>query len=178
MSTSVSRPQNANVSDDELFSRLFPLEIAWRDRQLFLQSHGYMLRPRLRPDWTPSWRANNTAVIGSEDSIALPVRLISMCVLTACSSRSLSRGRTLWMLRASRMAFSFMSNASRLATRNLRYCHFSTRRTSAATLEIMPFPSSTTFRTMSMLAYRTLSCHFYGPSIGLHFRELPTVWIL
>ncbi|VDB85820.1 unnamed protein product [Peniophora sp. CBMAI 1063] len=69
-----ARPQESDASDDELFSRLFPLEIAWRDRQVFLQSRGYMLRPRLRPDWTPSWRTSGKAVIGSEDSVALPSR--------------------------------------------------------------------------------------------------------
>lgn len=78
--------KNSDVSDDELFSRLYPLEIAWRDRQLFLQSRGYMLRPRLRPDWVPSWRTsgaaiNGRAIITSEDAIALPVRLWAIRVL-------------------------------------------------------------------------------------------------
>ncbi|KAI0316380.1 hypothetical protein OF83DRAFT_1060482 [Amylostereum chailletii] len=27
----------------------------WRDHQVFLESRGYMLRPRLRPGWKPSW---------------------------------------------------------------------------------------------------------------------------
>ncbi|KZV68671.1 hypothetical protein PENSPDRAFT_609701 [Peniophora sp. CONT] len=77
--TSEQSKSHRDISDDELFSRLYPLEIAWRDRQLFLQSRGYMLRPRLRPDWAPSWRTsgadiNGHAIIRSEDAIALPHR--------------------------------------------------------------------------------------------------------
>lgn len=34
------------------------LEIPWRDRQVFLESRGYMLRPRYRPGWVPSWQGN------------------------------------------------------------------------------------------------------------------------
>lgn len=30
-------------------------EIEWRDRQVWLESCGYMLRPRFRPGWIPSW---------------------------------------------------------------------------------------------------------------------------
>ena len=66
--------QDDEETDDELFGRLFPLEIAWRDRQVFLQSRGYMLRPRLRPGWEPSWRTTGKSIFRSEDSFALPVR--------------------------------------------------------------------------------------------------------
>ena len=31
-------------------------EIFWRDHQPWLQENGYMLRPRLRPGWVPSWK--------------------------------------------------------------------------------------------------------------------------
>lgn len=34
---------------------LSELEIPWRDRQPFLQSRGYTLRPRYRPGWVASW---------------------------------------------------------------------------------------------------------------------------
>lgn len=30
-------------------------EIFWRDHQQWLESCGYMLRPRYKPDWKPSW---------------------------------------------------------------------------------------------------------------------------
>jgi len=33
------------------------IEEEWRDRQVFLESKGYILRPRLRPSWIPSWTA-------------------------------------------------------------------------------------------------------------------------
>jgi hypothetical protein len=31
-------------------------ETWWRDRQKWLQDCGYMLRPRYRPGWVPSWK--------------------------------------------------------------------------------------------------------------------------
>ena len=30
-------------------------EIVWRDRYEMLESHGYRLRQRYKPDWKPSW---------------------------------------------------------------------------------------------------------------------------
>ena len=33
-----------------------PSEIFWSDHQPWLQERGYMLRPRLRPGWVPSWK--------------------------------------------------------------------------------------------------------------------------
>lgn len=49
-------------------------EIWWRDRQQFLQSKGYMLRPRFRPDWVPSWLTSGKHPYRSEDGILIPVR--------------------------------------------------------------------------------------------------------
>ncbi|KAH8987869.1 kinase-like domain-containing protein [Lactarius akahatsu] len=49
-------------------------EITWRDRQQFLESKGYMLRPRLRPGWTPSWLETGTYWRRAEDSAKLPGR--------------------------------------------------------------------------------------------------------
>ena len=48
-------------------------EIAWRDRQPFLESKGYMLRPRLRPGWTASWLATGESRFYCEDFPRLPV---------------------------------------------------------------------------------------------------------
>ncbi|VDB85818.1 unnamed protein product [Peniophora sp. CBMAI 1063] len=55
-------------------AELYPSEIRWRDRQIFLQSKGYLLRPRLRPGWTPSWLSNGKHPMKCEDGIALPAR--------------------------------------------------------------------------------------------------------
>jgi len=49
-------------------------EVMWRDRQPFLESKGYMLRPRLRPGWTPSWLATGKSRLYFEDSARLPLR--------------------------------------------------------------------------------------------------------
>ena len=51
-------------------------EIVWRDRQPFLESKGYMLRPRLRPGWTPSWLATGKSRFYCEDFARLPVSQI------------------------------------------------------------------------------------------------------
>ncbi|EPQ57119.1 hypothetical protein GLOTRDRAFT_127494 [Gloeophyllum trabeum ATCC 11539] len=40
----------------------------WRDRQKWLQERGYMLRPRFRPEWVPSWKTTNKSPIDCEDS--------------------------------------------------------------------------------------------------------------
>ncbi|GBE79197.1 hypothetical protein SCP_0203940 [Sparassis crispa] len=60
-------------TDDELFGVLSLWEARWRDRQQFLEAHGYMLRPRYRPGWIPSWRATGGDPMDFEDSVSLPV---------------------------------------------------------------------------------------------------------
>ncbi|OJT09376.1 hypothetical protein TRAPUB_14158 [Trametes pubescens] len=56
------------------FARLTDEEIYWRDHQVFLEAHGYMLRPRYRPDWTPSWRGKRPQdALKAEDAFALKV---------------------------------------------------------------------------------------------------------
>ncbi|KAJ7261894.1 kinase-like domain-containing protein [Mycena rebaudengoi] len=50
---------------------LLPDEIFWRDHQIWLQSCGYMLRPRYHPDWIPSWKGSGKLYIYFEDSIFL-----------------------------------------------------------------------------------------------------------
>ncbi|KAH9920119.1 uncharacterized protein B0H18DRAFT_1025159 [Fomitopsis serialis] len=42
-------------------------EIAWRDRQPWLEEHGYMLRPRYRQDWKPSWEGTTKSHLSCED---------------------------------------------------------------------------------------------------------------
>lgn len=50
---------------------LGPAEEEWRDRQPFLESHGYMLRPRYHANWSPSWTGTNRDPTFCEDSILL-----------------------------------------------------------------------------------------------------------
>ncbi|KAH9026729.1 hypothetical protein EDB85DRAFT_160581 [Lactarius pseudohatsudake] len=61
------------TSAHEVKSLLSSHEVKWRDRQPFLESKGYMLRPRLRPGWTPSWISAGKHYEFSEDSTRLPV---------------------------------------------------------------------------------------------------------
>lgn len=45
------------VQEDDIlpFDKLLLGETWWRDHQQTLESHGYLLRPRLRPGLVPSW---------------------------------------------------------------------------------------------------------------------------
>ncbi|OBZ71812.1 hypothetical protein A0H81_08237 [Grifola frondosa] len=63
-----------NMSRDELHGTLGIIELRWRDRQQFLESQGYMLRPRYHPDWSPSWRRTGVKIREAEDSIVLWAR--------------------------------------------------------------------------------------------------------
>ena len=46
----------------------------WLDHQVWLAGKGYMLRPRYRPGWKPSWEeGNRDAWMHYEDGIAAPV---------------------------------------------------------------------------------------------------------
>ncbi|KAL6300706.1 hypothetical protein BKA93DRAFT_507980 [Sparassis latifolia] len=55
---------------------LHPGEIFWRDRQPYLNDHGYALRPRYHPDWSPSWEGTNMDPMFCEDSIALRINVV------------------------------------------------------------------------------------------------------
>lgn len=51
-------------------------EVKWAYKQPYLQSKGYMLRPRYRPGWQPSWTLPQNQLISPyyfEDYIKLPV---------------------------------------------------------------------------------------------------------
>ncbi|VDB85836.1 unnamed protein product [Peniophora sp. CBMAI 1063] len=56
------------------YTELFSSERRWRDKQPYLQSRGYMLRPRLRPGWVPSWTSTGEDPLDCEDGIRLPAR--------------------------------------------------------------------------------------------------------
>lgn len=51
----------------------------WRDRSDLFEQHGYMLRPRFRPGWKPSWLGTNLHPLSCEDSYNLGVRLLLWC---------------------------------------------------------------------------------------------------
>ena len=42
-------------------------EVWWRDHQVWLQERGYMLRPRYKPDWIPSWADGKKRFFQCED---------------------------------------------------------------------------------------------------------------
>ncbi|KAJ8077998.1 hypothetical protein AAF712_005610 [Marasmius tenuissimus] len=42
-------------------------EVFWRDRQKWLEKQGYMLRPRFRPGWVPSWKDSSAVSMKFED---------------------------------------------------------------------------------------------------------------
>ncbi|OSD07009.1 hypothetical protein PYCCODRAFT_1464131 [Trametes coccinea BRFM310] len=42
-------------------------EIWWRDHQVWLEQCGYMLRPRFRPGWVPSWQGTDRNPLSCED---------------------------------------------------------------------------------------------------------------
>ena len=55
--------------------QLSPQECEWRDKERFLEEHGYQLRRRLRSGWVPSWESDPTLhPVLTEDFWPLPVR--------------------------------------------------------------------------------------------------------
>ena len=48
-------------------------ELFWRDNQGWLAGRGYMLRPRYRPGWKPSWEGAGLAWRKHEDGLAAGV---------------------------------------------------------------------------------------------------------
>ncbi|KAI0040984.1 hypothetical protein FA95DRAFT_1683498 [Auriscalpium vulgare] len=70
-----------SISDDDprhpyyrIEETLYDHEIRWRDRAYFLEDRGYLLRPRLRPGWQPSWVGTNKSPFDVEDGISTPLR--------------------------------------------------------------------------------------------------------
>ncbi|KAH9941292.1 kinase-like domain-containing protein [Epithele typhae] len=62
---------------------LFPNEVQWRDHQQWLEKHGYLLRPRLRPGWVPSWTGTKKLWVFCEDGRPISVRLLFGCIYHA-----------------------------------------------------------------------------------------------
>lgn len=61
----LSRPSGNQPGD--LDSR----ELWWAERQQALEAAGYMLRPRYRPGWIPSWRGTKQPYFTVEDGLPL-----------------------------------------------------------------------------------------------------------
>ena len=60
----------------------------WVERQEALEQAGYMLRPRFRPGWEPSWTGTNKEFHDCEDgqsgvvSIDIPFLLVSLLMIS------------------------------------------------------------------------------------------------
>ncbi|THH28987.1 hypothetical protein EUX98_g5199 [Antrodiella citrinella] len=71
-------PQNsldADADEDAVLEAMTePIEATWRAKQKFLESKGYMLRPRYHQGWKPSWEGTGKEKAQCEDSIPLPLR--------------------------------------------------------------------------------------------------------
>ena len=80
-----SPPLCLDITPDKLLV-LRSHEIWWRDRYEMLLSHGYQLRPRLRPGWVPSWIANGKRPMQSEDFFALLVCSTSTLIFEVSST--------------------------------------------------------------------------------------------
>lgn len=83
-STARLRGIHAEGSTRLLSNRVLqPKEYWWRDHQKWLEEKGYMLRPRFRPEWVPSWGEGEDIFFKNEDSIFISVgRLLFATVYT------------------------------------------------------------------------------------------------
>ena len=66
------------LSKDVLKGGLFKSEYFWRDHQSWLADMGYMLRPRYRQDWEPSWVKTKESYFLCEDGQATVVSCSSL----------------------------------------------------------------------------------------------------
>ncbi len=55
---------------------LFEDEFFWREHQRWLADTGYMLRPRYREDWQPSWLGSKKIYFQCEDGVIMTVRYV------------------------------------------------------------------------------------------------------
>jgi hypothetical protein len=74
----MSQQQYIDFLDDPLPGRepgdLAEHEAWWAERQEALEAAGYMLRPRYRPGWIPSWRGTDKSFLDTEDGLGITVR--------------------------------------------------------------------------------------------------------
>ena len=73
------------------------IEASWVGRQEALERAGYMLRPRYRPGWKPSWDGTNKLYFRCEDGQDRGVRVDTFSSYSVCSrftkSVALGHGR-------------------------------------------------------------------------------------
>jgi hypothetical protein len=55
-------------------------ETWWAERQEALEAAGYMLRPRYRPGWIPSWRGTNKFYLDVEDGQSIRACFLALLV--------------------------------------------------------------------------------------------------
>ena len=55
---------------------LLATEFFWREHQAWLANRGYILRPRYREDWQPSWHNSQKHSLDCEDGKRVVVRLL------------------------------------------------------------------------------------------------------
>lgn len=78
----LSQHPEGRTDPEDMLCRLSTEELYQRDRQEFLESRGYMLRPRYRRDWVPSWRGKPMGTAYKvEDEYRLPVSIIGLTML-------------------------------------------------------------------------------------------------
>ncbi|KAI0662961.1 kinase-like domain-containing protein [Cubamyces menziesii] len=63
-------PETSEIGDG---FGLASYEVYWRELCPFLESRGYVLRPRYQPGWKRSWEALNIPFFKAEDHISLPL---------------------------------------------------------------------------------------------------------
>ena len=56
-----------NLDTSGEIGRIDSIEAWWVERQEALERAGYMLRPRYRPGWKPSWAGTNKEYFSFED---------------------------------------------------------------------------------------------------------------
>jgi hypothetical protein len=71
--------KHVTLSPEDRFYELALDEEMWRDRFLFLLERGLELRPRYRPEWTPSWLGTNMIPEYCEDSKS---KTVSLCFVS------------------------------------------------------------------------------------------------
>lgn len=77
LSTDATSPGSTDHSDS-YYSTLTEIEQEWQEASEYLKMKGYMLRPRYRKDWRPSWRQPGNEGKDPrefEDHIALPLEV-------------------------------------------------------------------------------------------------------
>lgn len=70
----VPRDEDLKFTTDKFDYGLLLTEFWWVRHQLWLEGCGYILRPRLRPDWIPSWYGTDKSPDYAKDGQVAPVR--------------------------------------------------------------------------------------------------------